>query len=164
MRAVIFGAVIILNFILQSTVFSYIEVFQVAPNTALLIVVSYAMLRQDVEGAIAGFFAGILIDIMFGNILGFYALMYAVAGFLCGKPFKDFVRENYLLPIVLAIAATLALETVTFGAFFALRGNTNFMTYLQARIIPATVYTVLLSVPVYLLIYRLNKALEKRGR
>jgi len=164
MRVAIFGGLIVLNFILQATVFSYIEILQVAPNTALLIVVSYAMLRGDVEGAIIGFCAGFLIDLIFGQVLGFYALFYALIGFLCGKPFKDFVRENYLLPIVLSIISTIALESVTFGALFALRGNAEFLLYLRTRIIPATVYTVMLSVPVYILVYRINAILEKRGR
>ena len=163
-RILIFGLLLIVNFILQSTVFSYIEIWQVAPNTALLIVVSYAMLRGDIEGAIIGFAAGLILDVMFGNIIGLYALLYAITGFLCGKPFKDFVRENYLLPVVLALVASLALETTAFGVHFVLRGNPYFMKYLQERIIPATVYTVLLMFPVYYLVYRLNARLERSGR
>ena len=163
MRGAIFIGIIILNFILQATVFSYIEIFQVAPNTALLIVVSYAMLRGDVPGALMGFLAGILIDIMFGSVIGFYALLYAVMGFLCGKPFKDFVRENYLLPIVLSIVAALALELAIYFALFVLRGDSDFALILRTRIIPATVYTAMLSVPIYILVYRLDKLLEKRG-
>jgi len=162
MRAAIFVAIIILNFILQATVFSYIEIFQVAPNTALLIVVSYAMLRGDVEGALLGFLAGILIDIMFGSVIGFYALLYALIGFLSGKPFKDFVRENYLLPIALTIAAALALEIVTFIILFAFRGNADFTHNLRTRIVPATIYTAMLSVPIYILIYRVNKFIERK--
>jgi len=163
MRALIFGLVVIINFIIQASLFSYIEIFQVHPNTALLIVVAYAMLRGDVEGAIIGFTTGLMIDIVFGGLLGFYALIYAVAGFLCGKPFKDFIRENYLLPIVLTIASALVVESLHFGAFYALQGNTDFMRQLQERIIPATIYTNLFTLPVYFLVYRLNAKLEKHG-
>jgi len=164
MRVLIFGALIIFNFTLQATIFTYIEILQVAPNTALLIVVAYAMLRDDVEGAIVGFFTGLLIDIVFGQIIGFYALFYALIGFFCAKPFKDFVRENYLLPIALTIASVITLESITFGAMFALRGNAEFFYYLRTRILPATIYTVMLSVPIYMMVYRINKALEKRYR
>jgi rod shape-determining protein MreD len=164
LRTLIFTILILLNFTLQSTVFSYIELFSVAPNTALIIVVSYAMLRGDVEGALVGFLAGLLIDVFFGGPLGLFALMYAVTGFLCAKPFRDFIRENYLLPIVLVIAASLALESVSFGVLYALRGNAEYMYYLRTRIIPLTIYTVLLCVPIYALVYKVNKILEKRQR
>jgi rod shape-determining protein MreD len=162
MRAFIFGIIILLNFILQSTLFTYIEIFQVAPNTALIIVVSYAMLRGDVEGALAGFLAGLLIDIFFGRVIGLFAFFYAITGFLCGKPFKDFIRENYLLPLILIITSSLLLEAASFGALFAVRGNTEFMLYLRTRIIPLTVYNVVLGVPVYIFIYQINKLVEKR--
>jgi len=163
MRVLIIGLVAVINFVIQASLFSYIEVFGVSPNIALLIVVAYAMLRGDVEGAILGFSTGLLIDIVFGSVLGFYALIYAVTGFLCGKPFKDFVRENYLLPLVLTITAALLIESLSFGAFFALRGYTDFMSQMQERIIPVTIYTNLFTLPMYFLVYRLNAKLEKHG-
>jgi len=164
MRALVVGAVLVLNIILQSTLFQHFEILNMLPNTALLIVVSYAILRGDVEGAIVGFFAGLLQDLFFAQYIGFYAMCGAVTGYLCGKPFKDFFRENYLMPVILVVAAMFANEIVFYVFHFLLFGQTDFWYYFHKLMLPATVYTLFLSIPVYRVVYGLNEWLERVRR
>ncbi len=152
--------VIIINFILQSTLFQYITIAGIKPNTAILIIVCYAILRGDVEGAIAGFFAGLLQDMFFGYNLGLFALLGALTGFVCGKPFKDFFRENYLLPVVLTVLSMLAYELMFYVTSFLLAGRTEFSYYFNRVILPETIYTTLLSLLMYRIIYGINRRLE----
>jgi len=161
MRAFVVGVLLLLNLILQSTLFQHFEVLSVLPDTALLIVVSYAILRGDVEGAIVGFFAGLLHDLFFARYIGFYALCGAMTGFVCGKPFKDFFHENYLLPVILIVGAIFANELVFYVFHFLLFGQTDFWYYFHKIILPGMVYTVFLSIPVYRLLYGLNERLER---
>lgn len=58
MRILLTGILIFVNFILQTTLLPYISIGGLLPNTALIIVVSYALLRGSTEGAIVGFFSG----------------------------------------------------------------------------------------------------------
>jgi len=164
MRALVVGAVLVLNIILQSTLFQHFEILNMLPNTALLIVVSYAILRGDIEGAIVGFFAGLLQDLFFAQYIGFYAMCGAVTGYLCGKPFKDFFRENYLMPVILVVAAMFANEIVFYVFHFLLFGQTDFWYYFHKLMLPATVYTLFLSIPVYRVVYGLNERLERVRR
>ena len=161
MRAFIVGILLLLNLILQSTLFGHFEILGVLPNTALLIIVSYAILRGDVEGAIVGFFAGLLQDLFFARYIGFFALCGALTGYVCGKPFKDFFRENYMLPMILVLAAMLANSFVFYVFHFLLQGQTDLLYYVQKIILPETVYTLFLSIPVYRMMYGLNERLEK---
>ena len=163
MRALVMGVVLVLNLILQSTLLQNFAILSMLPNTTLLIIVSYAILRGDVEGAIVGFCAGLLQDLFFAEYIGFYAMCGALTGFLCGKPYKDFFRENYLLPVSLVVVAMFANEIAFYIFHFLLFGHTNFWYYFQRLMLPATVYTLFLSIPIYQLIYRLNEILE-RGR
>jgi len=160
MRPFVVGLLLLLNMILQSTLFQHAAILGVLPNTALLIVVSYAILRGDVEGALVGFFAGLLQDIFFGRYIGFYAACGAVTGFICGKPFKDFFRENYLLPLPLVGISMLTMEIVFYVFHFLLFGQTDFWYYFRKIILPETVYTVFLSIPAYRLVYGINRRLE----
>jgi len=132
------------------------------PNTALIIVVTYAMLRGDVEGALVGFCAGLLADIFFGRIIGVSALLMMFTGFFCGKPFKDFFKENYIAPIILVGIASLAYEFMFFVFNFLLLGRTNFLRYFGQIIIPTAVYNLVLCVFIYRMMYGINGLLEKR--
>lgn len=162
MRIAIISFIILLNFILQSTIFGQAQIFGVLPNTALIIVVLYAMLRDDVEGAIAGFGAGFLYDVFFGQILGVSALLMMLTGFLCGKPFRDFFKENYIAPVILVGVASVAYETMFYVFNFLLMGRTNFLRYFGQIVLPTAAYNLILCVFIYRMLYGINRRLERR--
>jgi len=164
MRIISVALIIFISFILQSTVFQYIDLFGIRPNTALIIAVAFALLRTDIEGAVIGFLSGLLQDLVFGRVIGLNALLYMCIGALCAKPFKDFYRENYFLPIFLVAVATIFYELSIFSATFLFRGRLDMLYYLQRIIIPSVAYNAFLAFPVYRLIYSINKALEERER
>ena len=162
MRILATALIIFTNFILQSTLFTHIEFFGIRPNTTLIIVVSIAILRTDIDGAITGFFAGLLQDIVFGRAIGLNALLYMCIGALCGKPFKKFYRENYFLPIILVAVSTVFYEFSIFVVSFLFRGRLDMLFYIQRIILPSLAYNAFLAFPVYRIIYSINGALEKR--
>jgi len=57
LRWLIILCIVIFNFILQSTIIPHIAVLGVVPNTALIIVVSLAILNGKREGAVVGIIA-----------------------------------------------------------------------------------------------------------
>jgi rod shape-determining protein MreD len=151
---------LILNFALQTTLFQYIEILGVKPNTALILIVSYGILRGDVEGAIAGFFSGLLQDIYFSPYIGLYAMLEMLLGYFAGKPFKDFYKENYLLPLPIVAGASLAYQFAIYFSSFLFNGKLDFAFYFRSIILPSSVYTLILAIPVYSLIYWVNTKLE----
>jgi len=161
-RAVVLFFTLIINLILQSTVFGYIEIIGIRPNTAILIVVSYAILRGDTEGAAAGFFAGLLQDIFFGGVIGMNALIYMLIGYACGKPFKDFFHETLFFPLLLGSLSVFLYSLVFYFLNFMLRGKLDFFYYFRKIILPETVYTVVLTTPVYRFVYAVNNRIERR--
>jgi len=142
----------------------HIEFFGIRPNTALIIVASIAILRTDIDGAITGFFAGLLQDIVFGRAIGLNALLYMCIGIVCGKPFKNFYRENYFLPIVLVAASTVFYEFAIFVTTFLFRGRLDMLFYIQRIMLPSLAYNAFLAFPVYRIIYSANKILENKER
>ena len=164
MRVLVVSIIVLFNFVVQTTILQYIAIFGIMPNTALILIVAYAVLRGDVEACIMGFFAGILHDIFYAEFIGFHALLFALAGFLCGKPFRDFFKENYLLPIVLTFIGMVAHETIFFIIIFAFMEQRDLLYYLVTIILPASLYTAVLAIPIYRIMYSINLRLENRER
>ncbi len=164
MRILLTGILIFVNFILQTTLFPYISIGGILPNTALIIVASYALLRGSTEGAIVGFFSGLPMDIFFGTSFGYYTLLFLLAGFLVGRSQKDFYRENYLLPIIICSLAAILYESVIFITGFFLQGNTTVLYFLVRLALPEAVYTAVVTIPIYRLLFGINEWLELKEK
>jgi len=161
MRVFVVSAIVLLTFVLQSTVLRHIEIFGIRPNISLIIVVSFGILRFEKEGGIIGFFAGLLQDIIFGPVIGLNALLYMLIGYFSGKPFKKFYAEIFLIPIFLVGSSTLFFNIVYYILNFLFRARLDILYYFGTIILPETLYNVTVSLPVYFFIYVVNKYLEK---
>lgn len=164
MRVFVTGIILMVNLVLQSTVFQAIQIRGIMPNTAVVIIVSYALLRGSVEGAITGFFSGLLQDIFFGTSLGFFTCLGMLTGYFSGKASQNFYRENYLIPLLLCTSATFLYECFVYSTSFLFRGNLNFFYYFQSLILPETVYTAVISMIIYRILYGINEIIEQKER
>ncbi|MCL1923984.1 MAG: rod shape-determining protein MreD [Defluviitaleaceae bacterium] len=162
LRTLVISLIIFVNFILQSTLFQNISIFGITPNTAIIIIVAFAIMRQELEGAIIGFFVGLLQDIFFGNVIGLTALVYMFIGFLSGKPFKEFYLENYILPIILVGVFTIFYNFLYYVTNFLFRARLDIMLYFRTIILPETIYNIAVTLPLYISLYQINKLIEKR--
>lgn len=155
-RKVILAVLILLTFILQGTIFQTLSIASIAPNLLLILTVSFGFMRGKREGLIMGFFSGLLVDIFYGNMVGFYALLYMYIGFFNGFLYKVFYDEDIKVPMVLVAVSDLAYGVIVYGLQFLLRGRLDFFGYLRHIIFPEMVYTVLLTVIFYRIFYKLN--------
>ena len=164
MRYIVYVALILINFILQTTVFSYIEIIGIKPNTIIILVVSFSFMRGEIEGGLIGFFSGLLIDSFFGQFLGLNAFIYLIIGFLCGKIFNEFYKDSIIISFFLTF-----IFTMIYGFFFFffngfLRGYPNILPFLKSIIIPEALYTSIISVFIYKVLFIINIKLEKFDR
>ena len=155
-RKVTLAVLILITFILQSTVFQSLAIASISPNLLLILTVSFGFMRGKKEGLFVGFFCGLLIDIFYGNLVGFYALIYMYIGFLNGFLYKVFYDEDVKVPMVLVAISDLAYGLAVYVLQFMLRGRLGIFNYLRHIIIPEMVYTVLITVILYRLLYKLN--------
>ncbi len=164
MRVFITARVSIINFLMQSTVLHYIEIRGVIPNTTIILVVSYALLRGSTEGAIVGFFTGLLQDIFFGTSIGYFTLFNIITGYLFGRGNHDFYRENYILPMMLCAVAVFLYETIIYIISFLFRGQLNFIYILSNTLLPETVYSCIFTIPLYRILFGTNEWLELKEK
>ena len=161
MRPATMGALILINYVFQTSVLPHVAIFGVTPDTAIIFIVGYGILRGDVEGAIFGFSAGLLQDIFSGGPIGMFALMGFLIGYVSGKPFRDFFKDNYFLPFFIVLAAVLAQQFIIYVSSFLFLGFTNLPYFAWMIILPTAIYTVCLSIPLYSLLHFINGRVER---
>ncbi len=163
-RIIVTALTLIINFVLLSTVFQNIEIRGVLPNTTIIIVISFSLLRGSTGGGTVGFFSGLMYDILFGSSIGFYALLLMLVGYISGKFNENFYRENYFLPAILSAAGVLAYESVIYITHVFMSGNFMYFYFLFNKFLPEVVYTLVFVIPVYRIIFAVNEQLEAKER
>ena len=164
LRIITLVVLVFVNFVLQSTLFPEITILGVIPDTALVLIVSYAILRREIEGALFGMFVGFVQDAASGMFIGIFAMLGFVIGYVCGKPFKNFFKDNYFLPFFIVVLASLAHQFALYIATVLFTGQVNFFHYARTIILPKTIYTASLSVPIYAFLHFINLRLERREK
>ena len=90
-------------FLIQSTVLHLISIGSITPNLLLILCVSMGLMRGRKVGLWTGFFSGILIDLFYGSVFGFYALIYMYVGFFSGYAFRIYYDDDIKVPIMLTV-------------------------------------------------------------
>ena len=93
---------ILICFLLQSTVISRIAIGSITPNLILILCISMGLMRGRKSGMWTGFFCGFLVDMFYGSVFGFYALIYMYIGFLSGYAHRICYDDDVKVPIFLA--------------------------------------------------------------
>lgn len=157
---------IFVAFVLQSTFIQALSLGGISPDIMMILTVSYGFIRGKKNGLITGFASGLLVDIFFGNVLGFYALIYMYIGYLNGLLHETFFKEDIKLPLVLVALSNLSYNFIIYILLFLLRSRLNPVGYFVRIILPEMIYTVFLMLLIYPLILKLNKKfdqIEKRS-
>lgn len=161
-RAIIYFIEIIICFVLQSSLYQFFSLANVMPNLLLILVVSTAYMRGKVPGIVVGFFSGLLIDIMFGNLFGLYALFLMLIGYMSGYANKVYSKDDYTLPLILIAIADFVYQFLYYMFEFLLRGKLDLLFYIRRIIIPEIIYTVAAATIVYKLLHIINNHLDRK--
>lgn len=158
-KKAIFALLILLTFLLQTTVFQTFAVASVAPNLLLILTVTLGFMRGKKEGLMIGFFCGLLIDLMYSEVIGLNSLLYMYIGYFNGCMYKVFYDDDIKVPVVLISASDLLYCVIIYITQFLLRVRLDFAGYLKHIIIPEMVYTTVIAIIIYRPLYKLNRKL-----
>lgn len=160
-RIITVGIIILICFLLQSTLFHFIELGGVVPNLLLIITMSFGLMRGRREGLLVGFFSGLLVDIFFGSVLGPYAFIYMTIGYINGFFHRIYYVEDVLLPMLMISLNEIIFNSVVFIIFFMMRNKLHYVTYFRHVILPEMLYTIIITLFFYKLLARINMHLKK---
>lgn len=151
-------------FLLQTTVMGRIAIGSIRPNLILILCVSMGLMRGRKSGLWVGFFSGLLIDLFYGSLFGFYALIYMYVGFVSGYTHRIYYDDDLKVPMLLVAVTDFLYNLAVYGLQFLLRGRLSFGTYLYRIIIPEVFYTVFLTFLVYRIFYFINYRLMSTAK
>lgn len=152
--------IIVVCFLLQTTLFQALSFASIAPNLLIVVVSSFGFMRGRKEGMWIGLFSGLLVDVFFGSVIGFYALIYMYIGYINGFFRKIFFPEDIKLPLILISASDFGYNILVYFFLFFLRGKFQFGYYILHIMIPELVYTTVITIALYFVILKINQKLE----
>lgn len=164
MRFFIMGILVILTFILQTTVCPAIALASVSPNLILVFLTSFGFMRGKKTGLILGFFCGLLLDIFYSEAIGYYALIYMTIGYFNGMFNHLFFDNDIKLPMLLSGISDLLYGAIIYFFSFLLQGKFHFFFYLSRYGIPEMLYTLALTLFLYKVYHKINDWLETYER
>ena len=83
------------------------------------------------------------------------------AGALNGFFYKDYVKEELMLPMGLVAISTFVYEFLYYVFYFLLQNKLRLSYYLGRIIIPEVIYTVLITLLAYVFIYFIARKVEQ---
>lgn len=154
---------VVVCFLLQSTVLRALELGAVSPNLLLVITASFGFIGGRKEGMYVGVLCGLFMDVFYGNLFGYYILLYTLIGYVNGFFHAVFYDMDIKQPMLLIALSDLAYGLIQYFFQFLLRGKFDFGFYLINIIIPEFLYTVVLILLFYRGILRLYEKLDDTG-
>jgi rod shape-determining protein MreD len=153
-RRIRLGFVVLACVVLQTTLFTHLQIDGVAPDVGLVAVLAVAYEDGADTGAIFGFIMGLAIDLFLTTPLGLSALSFAVTGYAVGVFQQGVVRTTpWLAPVLGGIGGLFGgLVFLTAGAIV---GQPGFLSFDSLRIvIIASIYDALIAPLVFPVVRR----------
>ncbi|HET6945306.1 MAG TPA: rod shape-determining protein MreD [Gaiellaceae bacterium] len=146
--------------ILQVSIFSQVHVLGGAPDLLLVTLVAVSLLRGSMLGAAGGFFAGLLVDTATLGQLGMTSLVLTIAGYWIGRYGETTGRDRGHAPFVSVAVITVLFSVGVLLVHFVL-GERAPAGAVFRGILPAIVLNLILTAPVYALVRRVLRPLER---
>ncbi len=158
-RKLTMAVIIVASVLLQSTVCQMISVASIKPNLLVIVTVAFGLMRGRRDGMLTGFFLGLLNDIFFNTVIGFNALIYLWVGYFSGNFYRIFYDDDIKTPLLLISICDIVYGVIQYGFLFLMRGRIHFFFYLGRVILPEMIYTLILTIVVYQVLYAINRRL-----
>jgi rod shape-determining protein MreD len=148
------GLIVIAAVLAQISFFSHFEVFGTEPDVVPVVIAALGLLGGAVAGAVVGFSAGLLLDVVLLETLGVSSLILLSVGYLAGRYRESFEIDSLVAPA----AVTGALTFLAAAGWSAMELTLGVDSRLSAAVlgdaIVKALLAFLLAYPVYSLIRR----------
>lgn len=158
MRSVLaWSGTFLLCLLLQSTLAPQIAYYGVHVDLVLIAVVSSSLLLGKERGALHGFCAGFLQDLLSGSFPGLNALTKALWGYVFGMAEQKVFKDHLFLPVMSTLIVTAGDYFLT-ALLLALVGQRfNLFAHMAYFLVPLLFYNLLFALPVYKAICRVGR-------
>jgi rod shape-determining protein MreD len=145
------GGMVVVAALLQSAVFSSLEVLGGSPDLLLVTLLAIALLRGSVTGAVAGFVGGLVLDVANMGTLGVSSLLLTLAGYWTGRYGETTGRDRLHAPILAVLVLTVLTAVGGLALHYMLGEEVSARTALFDTLIPTLGLNLIIAGPVFAL-------------
>lgn len=161
LKKVIMTLLVFIFYLLQCTLFKTLSLGSVSPNLLLILTFCAGFMGGRKMGMYVGILSGLILDLFYGDVLGFNTFLLLYIGYVNGMFNKMFYDEVITLPLALLVGSQLSYSIIYYVFNFLLRNRLDIGYYFIHIMLPELAYTVIISVLIYRLLLRLNRKLDE---
>lgn len=154
MRFVAYFLVMVLTLILQSTVVSIFQIGGAKFDLPLVLVICVALTKGEKFGATFGLIFGLLEDMMYGRLLGFYAIIKFAVGYLLGYFSKDIFKGPIIITMGITFFVTIVYNLLFMFLCYLTGECARTWHYFLPTVLPVAILNMIISPFIY---RRVNK-------
>lgn len=98
--------ILIVCLLLQVAFFEYLKIFSISFDLVMVAVLAVALFDGTLWGMLFGFTAGLVMDLMTGNIVGISAFIYSIDAFMAKKFISAGFKSRFLTRIFIVFLVT----------------------------------------------------------
>lgn len=160
-RVLVLTLLIYSTCLMQSTILDYIEIIGIRPNLLLVVAISVAIVREDMEPAFVGLACGLGMDILIGRTLGWYGMCLFLVCFSIGLINPKLYKENPLIPIFFVFFSSITVESLYYMINFFIRGYKDITFMITRIILPESFYNATIALIIHPIVLLVFKRLDK---
>ncbi len=161
MRTFILLIISVLTISLQISVPNFLDL-PILPNVALVLVICYSYIRSDIEGALLGLAIGLMQDALFSNVIGYYAIIYFIVGYISNHILKAFLNLNVIPVVCLNFIVTFIYGFMIYFISYFFEGRFEIFNYIYHIMLFEALENAVISIPVFYCIYYIDSKLRVR--
>ena len=140
---------------LQVSLCNFLAIGNIKPNLVIPLVVSVSIINGPVTGGIIGLICGFFMDSLSSGLSIISSLTYMYIAVIGGILNINYLRKNLGVVMLFTFLGTIICEASVHFIHFALWGVSNFFMALLNPILPIALYSLVFTIPIYHLAFKL---------
>ena len=153
---------IYIAFLAQSLIFENINIFSVSPDLLLAAIIICSVSLEFIPASIVGAFAGVLMDVMYGNTFGLTTLVYMYLALIVSIA-VDKKNDNSPLIMSWICFISIAVMEIALAILKAMLGSSLSIAYLASSVLVKGMFAALFAL-LYTLLSQYIKKYTARSR
>ena len=161
MRYVKIILMIVISYILQSSLFAAWKIGGVVPNIVAVCLICFSLYEDNwLVAAILGVVSGLFIDTTGGAIMGMNALLCMYLAIACSVLSKRFFRGKFMVSVIFVFLMSIIYETLLYIFGFELWRDGSVWFSIGHVILPVAIYNTVIAVMLYYPIRNISEVTE----
>ncbi len=147
-------ALLFLAWLAQAALVPFVSIGAIQPDLVLVVVAVQAIAGGPATGALAGFFGGLLQDLLAPSSVGVGALVKTVTGYSLGRVDRTLLGDNAVLPAIMIAVMSFISQSAYLGLLLLAGEPVAFLSYLPGVVLPSALYTAIIGLLLFSLLER----------